>query len=218
MHVKVNRVILFGFCLMGVLIVLACNISMNLPQQGTILLRDDFSGKSSYWKTWFESERSAVSQLNGELVMILEQPDMDIFSTNHLTYPNLELEVTAHKKHGQDDNIFGLVCRYTDENNYYSFIISSDGYFGVVKMLEGNLTLLSADTMQFTEEILRGSAANLLYAVCAGDDLEFAVNGEKLVSVRDPDLSNGRNGVMIGSFADSGDLVVVFDDFLARAR
>lgn len=215
---KPRFALLFGFLIFIFWILLGCVLSFSQPAKEELLFFDDFSGENISWKTWVDETRSAASLNDGKLVMILEQGNTDIFSTNHISHPNIEMRVIASKDHGTNDNIIGLFCRYTDEKNYYSFLISSDGYFGITKKVDGMLTMLSDEQMQYTEVINQGDAANALSAICAGNTLEFVVNGETLASVHDSSLRDGRNGVMIGTFSNPGYLVVMFDDFSVRAR
>ena len=37
------------------------------------------------------------------------------------------------QERGPDDNDFGIICRYIDDNQFYYAIISSDGYYGIVR-------------------------------------------------------------------------------------
>jgi hypothetical protein len=210
--------VVFGLLIFLFWITLGCAINFSQPAQGDLLFADDFSGKNISWKTWVDETRSAASLNDGKLVMILEQGNTDIFSTNHIIHPDIEIRATASKEHGTNDNIIGLFCRYSDEKNYYSFLISSDGYYGITRMLDGTLTMISGDQMQYTEVVNQGDATNVLTAICDGNTLEFIVNGETLASVHDSSFRDGRNGVMIGTFSDPGYLVVMFDDFSIRAR
>ena len=44
---------------------------------------------------------------------------------------DLRIEVDVSKQNGPDDNAFGVLCRYQDPENFYYFLISSDGFGGI---------------------------------------------------------------------------------------
>jgi len=50
---------------------------------------------------------------------------------------DIEISVQTQKISGPNDTNFGILCRYQDKDNYYSFLISSDGYYGILKMQDG---------------------------------------------------------------------------------
>jgi len=45
----------------------------------------------------------------------------------------MRVEVDALKVGGERDNRFGIICRAADLNSFYTFIISSDGYYALGK-------------------------------------------------------------------------------------
>ena len=47
---------------------------------------------------------------------------------------DLKIDVDATKNSGQDDNDFGVICRYVKSNDvasFYQFMVTSDGYVGI---------------------------------------------------------------------------------------
>jgi len=200
----------------GLFSVVACRLILKPLESGTILLTENFSSDENNWDIWYEENVSAVSRLHDEMVMIIEKPNLDIISTNQITYPDVQIRVSARKEFGSDNNIIGLVCRYLDENNFYSFLISSDGYFGVAKVFKGDYHLLSSENMEYSEVINQGNGVNTLSVTCSGSDLHFSVNMIELVSLSDADLNAGKNGLLVGSFEDPEKIVVAFDDFSVK--
>jgi len=193
-------------------------MSSNKIQRGSLLFKDDFSDGDASWKIWSKDGSSAVGLVDGKLTMILQEPNTDIISTNHIYYPNLELSVYVQMEHGSSDNLIGLVCRYQNDNNYYGFLISSDGYYGIVKKIQGNVELINSEMMQYSEFINKGDEKNHLAAICDGESLTFIVNNAELASIQDGNLAIGGNGLLIGSFKEPNDLVVSFDEFTLRSR
>jgi len=214
-HKKLTSI---GVCFVLLLNSLACYMNPKSDKSGSLLIKDDFSHSEVSWEIWSKDGVSAVGLVDGKLTMILQQPNTDIVTTNQFSQSNIELSVFAQKEHGSNDNLIGLVCRHQNDNNYYGFLISSDGYFGIIKKTLGDMELINSEMMQYSEYINKGDVENHLSAICDGESLEFFVNNVELASIKDGDLTFGGNGIMIGSFSEPNDLVVSFDEFTLLAR
>jgi len=175
---------------------------------------DDFSASNAQWSTY--NQPGAVIEIkDGKLRVRVDDPYYDFWSTNGQSFTNVEVEINAEKVSGPDNNNYGLICRYVDSENYYAFLISSDGYYGILRVLEGNYQLLSSDSMQESPVIKPGSAINHLRADCVGTQLVFFVNGEFLTTVEDAALIKGQTGVIVGTFDEPG-VEIHFDDFTVQ--
>jgi hypothetical protein len=113
---------------------------------------------------------------------------------------------------GPDDNEFGLVCRYIDQDNFYFFTISSDGYYGIGKYKQNHLSLIGMEQMHSSEFIIQGQSINHLRADCIGSQLTFYINGHKVKEVGDADFSTGDVGLIAGTFNTPG-ADILFDNF-----
>jgi hypothetical protein len=123
------------------------------------------------------------------------------------------MEVDAGKLGGPDENRIGLVCRFTGDE-YYFFMITSDGYYGTGVYTGGQAVLLDQSEMQANGNIKKGLAVNHLRADCVGDTLTFYVNGFEVISVQDATLESGDIGLLAGTFSQPG-VDVIFDNFVA---
>jgi hypothetical protein len=123
------------------------------------------------------------------------------------------MEVDAGKLGGPDENRIGLICRYTGDD-YYFFLISSDGFYGIGIYKSGQAVLLGQSEMQTNSNIKTGLAVNHLRADCAGDKFTFYVNGFQVASVQDATLKSGDVGLLAGTFVQPG-VDVIFDNFVA---
>lgn len=177
---------------------------------GTVLFSDSFENEDSGWKTYVSGGSYILYQADG-LLFLIDQPHTDFWSSPGLNYSDVRVEVEAIKVSGPDDNAIGVICRMVDEKNYYAFIISSDGYAGIYKVVEGEYTLLNSSTMEFSTSIYQGEAINYLSATCVGNQLTFDVNGSNLFKVTDPEFQNGDVGLIAGSF-ESPQVNIFFDN------
>lgn len=122
------------------------------------------------------------------------------------------MEVDAGKLGGPDENRIGLICRFTG-NDYYFFMITSDGYYGIGIFAGGQAALLNQSEMKVDGNIRTGLAVNHLRADCVGDSLTFFVNGFQVASAQDGTLKSGDVGLLAGTFSQTG-VDLVFDNFV----
>ncbi len=109
---------------------------------------------------------------------------------------------------GARDSQFGLICRYQDKFNFYAFVISSDGYAGIVRLLDGKIELLGSDQYIRVEGISTDDGVNNITASCIGENLRLIVNNETIVSAQDSSFTNGQNGFLVETFEEKNATVV----------
>jgi hypothetical protein len=181
-------------------------------QAGEVLFQDDFADPDSGWGVYEDSQGSAEYQ-GGSFRIFVNQPDYVLWSTPGLEYADVLMEVNATKTAGPDENDFGLICRYRDENNFYFLVVSSDGFYGIGKVKDGDLVLVGSENMQYSQAIHQGETTNRLQAVCKGSTLSLTANGTELIEVQDPDLTSGDVGLIAGTFSVQG-ADILFDDLV----
>ncbi len=200
---------------------LACSTAVlpatSMPQDqtassGTVLFQDDFATQVAGWDRFRTAEGTMDYDASGYR-MLVNSLNTNFWSTPHKNFADVRMEVDAGKLGGPDENRIGLICRYTGDD-YYFFMITSDGYYGIGIYTGGQGVLLGQSEMQASENINKGLAVNHLRADCAGDTLTFYVNGTQVVSAQDTRLKSGDVGLLVGTFAQPG-VDVIFDNFVA---
>jgi hypothetical protein len=186
-------------------------LSNSNPASGSVLFQDDFSDPNSGWLQGQDEFGLAEYTERGFRIYVANESSAKI-SIPRLHYSNVRLEVEARKIGGMDDNDFGLICRYKDPDNFYFFIISSDGYYGIGKYVHNNMSLIEMDMMQTSDLINQGEANNQIRADCVGDLLTIYINGQKAAEVRDSSLKEGDVGMIAGTFASPG-TDILFEQF-----
>jgi hypothetical protein len=202
-----------------IVISLACSITapvVSAPQDqtallGSVLFQDDFTRPISGWDRFMTSEGTMDYDAAG-FRMLVNSLNTNFWSTPHKNFADVRMEVDAGKLGGPDENRIGLICRFTGVD-YYFFLISSDGYYGIGIYTGGQALLLGQSEMQANSNIKKGLAVNHLRADCVGNTLTFYVNGFQLISVQDARLKSGDIGLLAGTFAQPG-VDVIFDNFV----
>jgi len=192
----------------------ACGVMMPTSyKSGEVILADDFSSPNFQWDVWKRVDQSTVAYYEEGLVFVINSPNTDYVSVLNTIYTNTTAEVFATNLNGLMNNGFGLVCRYQDDENYYAFLVSSDGYYGIIRVLYGGFTVLNSGKMQYSDIIRQGEAINYIRADCVGNQLTLFVNSNQLVQVEDDVFSQGLVGLTASSFEEPG-TAILFDNFL----
>jgi hypothetical protein len=123
------------------------------------------------------------------------------------------LQVSAQAA-GALDTGFGLIFQVQDENHFYAFRLSGDGYFLVEKAdgeaLEIVVDWTAADTFDTTEEAL-----NTLAVVGTGGLYRLYLNGVQVGEFTDDSYAGGSAGYLVENFDVTVPAAFVFDDFVA---
>lgn len=181
------------------------------PSTGAILFKDDFSSRASGWDHTKYAEGIMDYDAGGYRILV-NALQVNFWATPQKDFSDVRIEADAGKLAGPDENRIGLICRFNGED-YYFFILSSDGYSGLGIFSKGEATLLGQTEMQYSEKIKTGAAVNHLRADCNGDTLTFYVNGFKIAEVHDSTLTRGDVGLLAGTFDQPG-VDVIFDNFV----
>lgn len=193
-----------------VLLSLSCSVSQisqifgEYPtDQGDLIFQDGFSDPSSGWDrvrtvegmTDYEGDRYRI---------VVNTSNADYWANPGLYFQNVVIRVDTGKESGSDDNDFGVLCHYQDTENFYFLIISSDGYYGIGKVQDGEQVLLQPPQMYHSGEIFTGNQTNHIQAVCADARLALSVNGVLIAETSDLSFDDGDIGLIVGSFDDPG--------------
>jgi hypothetical protein len=181
-------------------------------EESNVLFQDDFSDPGSGWDR-VDVADGITDYDNGIYRIYVNTENTDVWANPGLNFSDVHIEVDATKIAGDDNNDFGIVCRYQDNSNFYFFIISSDGFYGVGKVVDGVQNLIGVESMPPSDKINQGNASNHLRADCVGSQLSIHVNGELLDTFEDSDFTSGDVGLLAGSFAVPG-TDVHFDNFV----
>jgi len=180
-------------------------------QPGAVLFEDDFSDVNSGWDR-FDDGVSGTDYFEGSYRIWADKPSVDYWSNPGRVLQDVRISVSAFKAGGPDDNDFGVICRYQDTENFYAFLISSDGFYGIEIFEGGERKMIGQNQMLSTPHIHQGQASNEIIAQCVGDHLSLSVNGEILADVRDATFKAGDVGLIAGTYDEPG-VDIRFDDF-----
>lgn len=202
---------------------LACSVpglNTNQSSDPNVLFQDDFSSSSSGWDQIRDTE--GVTDYENDAYRIYVNKEKFSFWANPQlgsSLPgDLRIEVDATMLAGPEVNDFGVLCRYsTDSNdlaNFYQFVVTSDGYVGIVKVSQSDQTVLTnGGQLIESSAVNKGAASNKIRAECIGSTLTLYVNGTQVDSVTDASFTSGDVGLIAGTYEDPG-TDISFDNFV----
>jgi hypothetical protein len=202
------------FCIVLVLTLstLACFSTATQTPPSNVLFSDDFSNTNKKWDQVTDSSRT-TDYFNNQYHIIVNDTDSDAWANpSGQSFTDTHIEVDATKNAGPDDNDFGIICRYTDVNSFYYGIVSSDGYFSIMKMTTNGGKPVGKDAMLQSDKITQGAASNHIRFDCIGSTLTLYVNGSQIDQQTDTDYTTGNVGLIAGTFGTAG-TDILFDNF-----
>jgi len=180
-------------------------------ETGAVLFQDDFSRVASGWDR-YKDDTYVADYDDGAYRIGIFTPETSAWARPHLEFSDVHIQVSATKADGSDNNVFGVLCRYQDAQNFFFFLISSDGYCGIGVYRDGVETLMSGDSMLPSKAILQGSTTNIIQAECIGDLLTLYINGVQEVQVQTTEWSQGDVGLIAGTYTQPG-TEILFERF-----
>lgn len=155
-----------------------------------------YSNRSSGSSTWGIASNRAVPETTGKIT----------YATTNLTVSDADISVTRPSFATNND---GLVFRYVDTNNYWDFTDSAaDGKYLVNKLVANSSTSF-AGSMTSRPTV---SAGDVMRVVVAGSTIACFVNGVRIASIVDSDLSTAtRYGLTNGPL----NTLATFDNWTA---
>ena len=179
------------------------------------LFRDSFSEDASCgWVIYSGAESAEITA--GVMRLNVSTSGVVAWTNPGRLFGDTEISVQTRQVWGPNDNAYGVICRYVDEENFYIFLVSGDGYYAIGKYESGQsqvqyLTGEEPNYFVAAEEINKGVATNLLRVTCAGNQLSLTVNGILLASVTDDSFPAGDIGLAANTF-ETGSVVIEFDN------
>jgi hypothetical protein len=156
-------------------------------EPGALLYASTFTQDADAWQ---QDEGLISSEVrDGTIRLAVNEANTGIYSAVSPYFGDFDLSMDARAVEGEIDNGFGVVFRRKDPENYYSFIISSDGYYRVLRRVDNETQVLH--NWHTTDRINQGlDVVNRLRVVGHEDHFQFYIN-ETLVELCIPNNPDG---------------------------
>lgn len=171
---------------------------------------DDFDTPNKGNWTIFNESAVVSEWRNGRFAFDFNEAMMTATSiTNDLDLSDVVVQMEVYRVGDVIENDMGLVCRYQDQDNYYSMSFGNDDYVTIYKTVAGTWTALFNE---FVDTDLSGDYHQMTIS-CIGTELSLFIDGNLMAKVNDSELSTGDVGLISGTY-DSVPVVLEFDNFV----
>lgn len=181
-------------------------------RKGAAAVADDFSRDQGQWSV--DTGRDAARTIaRGRLTVRVPEPELFRWSTLQTAadFSDFYVEVEASQAAGPGDGMQGVMFRYVDSDNFYAFLISADGWYVLLKYVDGEVSR-PVDWQESELIETDAGAVNRLAVLADGRALTLYVNDEELTRVQDRSLAAGQIALIAGTNKDGG-LEADFDNF-----
>lgn len=221
---------------------------------GTLLYAASFDGSSSdgFNADWAQYPGRLMAQIaDNQMQITIGAESSGAYSVALPHFGDFDVRVEAQAVAGPIDNSYGLVFRLQnkdntmlEDDNYYLFLVSSDGYYQVSRAINGQQKELS--TWIQSEAVKQDlNSVNVLRVIAKGDQFRFFINdqpvnlcipddpaaqstvnpvsgecmgGSMKDTLTDASIPNGQIGVVAKSTDTGGaGVVAAFDNLLIYA-
>lgn len=179
-----------------------------------MLFQDDFSVLGGSWSRVRDENGITDYDQGGYRIQVL-QPNTEFWSHPGLELQDVYLEAKIRTLSGPKENLYGVLCRYQDDQNFYFFLVGDDGFFVIGKYKNGAQSFIGMDTFGYHPALQAPRDLTTLRVDCVGENLSLTVNDTPIVTVQDDDFQKGDVGLIAGTF-DTPGTDVLFDNFVVR--
>ncbi|HET92073.1 MAG TPA: serine/threonine protein kinase [Chloroflexi bacterium] len=185
------------------------------PQAGSVLLRDDFDSSDSGWEIG-DYDTGDVGYKDGIYFVTSDKQQSTMWGVAYRSFDNISISVNATQfSAGPDDNnSYGVICREQGNGDGYYLRISGDGFYSIMKAVDGDFESLVDWTS--SSAIQEGNAANHIRAVCSSSTLSLYVNDQFLATVEDSTFAEGDIALTATTYEEEA-TEIHFDDLVVEA-
>lgn len=179
---------------------------------------ESFDNNDNEWQL-NEDETGSVQIKDGQLVIAVNKQSTWQWAVQNAPSSDMDISFDATLLEGTQHNAgYGVACRLSEDgNNYYDFIVSSNGVYGLFKMVDGNYETL----IEYSESKAMKTGAgviNRFRVVCSGSNLGLYANGQEVFMIQDKSITTGDFFALEAGMyqVDDTPILVTFDNVAVK--
>ena len=202
--------------LMSLLAVASLMCATSQAYAGSTVFEDDFSDSGSGWPDTQIADHNAKGMMlydgsGGYQMTPLDDATYGIVpAPRQAPGPDSAIEANLFLYTGVGKGTGGLVCRQSDQDNFYAFMVSGAHGYAILKVEGGKGETLG--TGRF-EGMMPNIADVRIGARCQGTTLTLSIDSEVVLEVDDSSHSAGKSGLIVLGERTAG-TSAVFDNFV----
>ena len=197
-------------------------ISTTPPQESaftTSYLSETFDDNSNFWQ---------LGNIKGSLWTGTRSIENGVLEWDGTSHDSLVDDIYPRKKPFQNDlsdaqisvrvnpvnrymnGAYGLVIKKQDEENFYTYVVDNNGYFGFFLLLDNEWKYL----IDWKENpYLKRGTWNSMMVQITGNHYKLFFNDNLLAEIDDDTFTSGKIGLLIEVFEDKEKIQIQMDDF-----
>ena len=177
-----------------------------------VAIRETFDTGTPSQLSIGDTANARLEIADGQYQIGLQQPDVLVLSAFGGVYTDLAVEAELRFVDPIETTTAGLLFRLADEQNFYAYSLSSDGFYALEVCERGEWRQLLAWTPWPTIDSRGG--VNRMRVTLQGDQISLFLNNELLAQTVDTTFSTGRLALNANTYATTG-ARVTFDNVVA---
>ncbi|RRR76598.1 MAG: zinc-ribbon domain-containing protein [Candidatus Viridilinea halotolerans] len=176
---------------------------------GAVLLRENFDQPSSSVVESSESQTVRFAFEDGAYVIETKVAERIAWTTVGDPYDDIRITVDTRMRATDPVAAIGLVFNHQDDDNFYLYSISNDGYYALEILVEDQWEIL----IDWTPSNQIDATNNRMSVATRGDRITLYVNDQQIEETRDGTFIGGSAGIALTSF-DEAPTQVSFDNLV----
>jgi hypothetical protein len=185
------------------------------PQQGEVILNDDFSAPK--WGVGKDKD-SSIEYVDQALKMIVYTKNYFVWSMpNDTDYENIHIEATAINNNTDPATAFGIMCdQQVTSDAFYYFAVTPAGQYAIAKaaVAQDDVILTNNGKFEKSNAVKANAPSYRIGADCGNGTLTLYVEGQQVASVADASYTKGGVALFTWSGEQATNTDVSFDDFV----
>lgn len=198
---------------------LALLVVLPIAHAATPVFEDDFSDDGSGWPNTQVADHQAKGIMlydgsGGYQMTPLDDQTFGIVpAPRQAGSGDVAIDTNVFLYTGVGQGTAGVVCRQSDNDNFYAFMVSGGHGYAILKVRNGQGETLASGRFEGT---MPNIADVRLGARCEGAKLSLEIDGNPVAEAQDGDFSKGRSGLIVLGERTAG-TSAVFDNFALSA-
>lgn len=179
----------------------------------TRVVFDDFSNPTTGWRQHAPNGGIEMAYRDGTYQVLMTTPTpLQLIDSGVPRFANGVVSVDLANSAGSGAHPQGVFVRAQDVDNYYGFVVQSDGTYTIYRWEGGRYFGLTLPNERLPEGLYLADGLNAIDVIADGTILRFFLNYREVFSLPDAKWNDGTTGLIVGnlSFDPAG---TVFDNW-----
>lgn len=194
----------------SLVLLVALSLGSNSEERSAAALYDAFA--SAPFRVFGDYEPRTEGGITSELT---DTTSWKIWPFTDTMLTNVAIESAMVLSEGDEEDMWGLVCRFLDKDNWVAGYVGEDGSVRLIEVRDGS-TIRDTEFLQVDN--VRHQDWNVLRLECVGSNASLFVNHELAASLGSVNTLTGMIGLILVKWEEEGTMSLAVDALRAMER